>query len=54
MTANNRIVLSSDHSAIALRLAIGGHPRARGSDLDDPDMAFIHCRDEQGLLKDGA
>ena len=30
MTANNRIVLSSDHSAIALRQAIGVHIAAQG------------------------
>ncbi|MBU1375222.1 MAG: ribose 5-phosphate isomerase B [Alphaproteobacteria bacterium] len=30
MTASNRIVLSSDHSAIALRQAIGGHVAALG------------------------
>lgn len=30
MTASNRIVLSSDHSAIHLRLAIGAHVAARG------------------------
>lgn len=35
MTANNRIVLSSDHSAIALRLAIGGHIRGLGWDVVD-------------------
>lgn len=35
MTANNRIVLSSDHSAIALRLAIGDHIRALGWEAVD-------------------
>lgn len=35
MTTNNRIVLSSDHSAIALRLAIGVHIRALGWDVVD-------------------
>jgi ribose 5-phosphate isomerase B len=30
MTANNRIVLSSDHTAIALRLAIAAHVTAKG------------------------
>ena len=35
MTANNRIVLSSDHSAIALRLAIGVHIRAFGWEAVD-------------------
>ena len=35
MTANKRIVLSSDHSAIALRLAIGVHIRSLGWDVVD-------------------
>ena len=35
MTTNNRIVLSSDHSAIALRLAIGVHIRGLGWDVVD-------------------
>ncbi|MCX8499442.1 MAG: ribose 5-phosphate isomerase B [Caulobacteraceae bacterium] len=41
MTANKRIVLSSDHSAIALRLAIGVHIRSLGWDRVDigPIMA---------------
>ena len=35
MTANNRIVLSSDHTAIALRQAIGDHVRALGWEVED-------------------
>ena len=35
MTASNRIVLSSDHSAIALRLAIGVQLRSLGWDVVD-------------------
>jgi ribose 5-phosphate isomerase B len=35
MTANNRIVLSSDHSAIALRLAIGVHISTLGWEAVD-------------------
>ena len=35
MTSNNRIVLSSDHAAIALRQAIAAHVAAKGWDVVD-------------------
>jgi len=35
MTTNNRIVLSSDHAAIALRQAIAAHVAAKGWDVVD-------------------
>ncbi|MGL5448533.1 MAG: RpiB/LacA/LacB family sugar-phosphate isomerase, partial [Rhabdaerophilum sp.] len=35
MTANNRIVLSSDHAAIPLRQAIAAHIAAKGWDVVD-------------------
>lgn len=35
MTANNRIVLSSDHAAIQLRLAIAAHVSANGWEVVD-------------------
>ena len=35
MSANTRIVLSSDHSAIVLRQAVAKHIRAKGWEVDD-------------------